>query len=83
MIGVEPDLTILIDIDAETGHSRAIARAGSELRFEDMGTAMQARMRDGFLALAAAHPRFAVIDGAGDPAAIAADVLAAAMAKLA
>lgn len=83
MIGVEPDLTILIDIDAETGHSRAIARAGSELRFEDMGTAMQARMRDGFLALAAAHPRFTVIDGAGDPAAIAADVLAAAMAKLA
>jgi dTMP kinase len=83
MIGVEPDLTILIDIDAETGHSRAIARAGSELRFEDMGTAMQARMRDGFLALAAAHPRFAVIDGARDPAAIAADVLAATMVKLA
>jgi dTMP kinase len=83
MIGVEPDLTILIDIDAETGHSRAIARAGSELRFEDMGTAMQARMRDGFLTLAAAHARFAVIDGARDPAAIAADVLAATMVKLA
>lgn len=83
MIGVEPDLTILIDIDAETGHFRAVSRAGSELRFEDMGTAMQARMRDGFLSLAAEHARFTVIDGARDPAPIAADVLAATLAKLA
>ncbi|MGO4909159.1 dTMP kinase [Pseudorhodobacter sp. W20_MBD10_FR17] len=83
MIGVEPDLTILIDIDAQTGHSRAITRAGTELRFEEMGTALQARMRDGFLALAAKHARFTVIDGARDTAAIAADVLAAVTAKLA
>jgi dTMP kinase len=83
MIGVEPDLTILIDIDAETGHARAISRAGTELRFEDMGRDLQARMRDGFLALAAKHARFAVIDGARDPAPIAADVLATALAKLA
>jgi dTMP kinase len=83
MIGVEPDLTILIDIDAETGHSRAISRAGTELRFEDMGSALQARMRGGFLALATEHARFTVIDGARDAAAVAADVLAAATAKLA
>jgi len=83
MIGVEPDLTILIDIDADTGHSRAVARAGLEQRFEDMGTALQARMREGFLALAHTHPRFAIIDGARDPATVAADVLATALAKLA
>ena len=83
MIGKEPDLTILIDIDAETGHSRAVARAGAEQRFEDMGSDMQARMRQGFLTLAARHSRFAVIDGARTPAEVATDVLARAMAHLA
>lgn len=83
MIGVEPDLTLLIDIDADTGHSRAVARAGAEQRFEDMGSELQARMRAGFLRLAAQFPRFAVIDGARDPAAVATDVLATALAKLA
>ena len=82
MIGVEPDLTLLIDIDAATGHSRAVARAGAEQRFEDMGSEMQARMRDGFLALAAIAPRFAVIDGARSPDLVAADVLSAVRAKL-
>ena len=83
MIGVEPDLTILVDIDAATGHSRAVARAGLEQRFEDMGTALQARMRAGFLTLAQTEPRFAIIDGNRDPASVAADVLATALAKLA
>ncbi|WP_415233960.1 dTMP kinase [Pseudorhodobacter sp.] len=87
MIGVEPDLTLLIDIDAETGHSRAVSRAascaGAEQRFEDMGTALQARMRAGFLALARQEPRFAVIDGARSPAEVAADVLATTLTKLA
>ena len=82
MIGVEPDLTVLIDIDAATGHSRAVARAGVEQRFEDMGSEMQARMRDGFLALAAKAPRFAVIDGARSPDLVAADVLSAVRARL-
>ena len=83
MIGTEPDLTLLIDIDPETGLSRAVARQGSEQRFEDMGLAMQTAMRAGFLALAEAHPaRFVVIDGARDPQAVAAEVLRAALARL-
>ncbi|WP_050527707.1 dTMP kinase [Pseudorhodobacter aquimaris] len=82
MIGVEPDLTLLIDIDAKTGHSRAVSRAGTEQRFEDMGTDLQARMRAGFLALAASESRFAVIDGARAPDQVAADVLATAQAAL-
>jgi dTMP kinase len=75
MIGVEPDLTILIDIDADTGHSRAVSRAGAEQRFEDMGRDLQARMRSGFLTLAKTEPRFAVIDGADTPDHVAASVL--------
>lgn len=75
MIGVEPDLTLLIDIDPEVGLSRAMARKGTEQRFEDMGLDMQRRMRAGFLALAAAQPaRFRVIDGARPEAEVAAAV---------
>ena len=83
MIGVEPDLTLLIDIDPALGLSRAVARQGAEQRFEEMGLDLQRRMRAGFLALAAAHPaRFRVIDGARDPAAVAAEVLALTRAHL-
>ncbi|MDN5786328.1 dTMP kinase [Pseudorhodobacter sp.] len=83
MIGVEPDLTVLIDIDAKTGHSRAVSRAGLEQRFEDMGSAMQARLREGFIALARVEPRFIVIDGAREAEAVAADVLTATLLRLA
>jgi dTMP kinase len=83
MIGVEPDLTFLIDLDPALGLGRAQARAGLEMRFEDMGLAMQTKMRDGFLALAATTPRFAVIDGSADPATVAATVTAQALAHLA
>ena len=81
LIGTEPDLTLLIDIDAATGHARATARPGPEQRFEAMGVSMQARLREGFLALAARLPRFAVIDGARDEDAVARDVLSAASAR--
>ena len=74
-IGVEPDLTFLIDIDPALGLGRAQARAGVEQRFEDMGLAMQSRMRAAFLDLAAAQPlRFRVIDGAGTAADVASRV---------
>lgn len=75
MIGVEPDLTFLIDLPPEAGLARATARAGKEMRFEDMGLDVQTRARDGFLALAARFPdRFRVIDGNRDQAKVAADV---------
>ena len=74
MIGVEPDLTLLFDLDPAVGLSRATARAGTELRFEDMGLTFQAKARDGFLALAARHPRFRVIAADADPETVAARV---------
>ncbi len=82
MIGVEPDLTLLIDIDAAEGLRRATSRPGKELRFEGMGLALQQKARDGFLALATAQPRFRVIDGARDLARVQADVLATVLAHL-
>lgn len=71
MIGTDPDLTLLIDIDPDLGLSRAVARAGGELRFEDMGVDVQRRMRAGFLDLAAITPRITVINGSGDARAVA------------
>ena len=83
MIGREPDLTFLIDIAPEIGLARAKGRQGHEERFEDMGLAMQARMRDGFLRLAQEFPaRIRVIDGNRPPEAVAAEVLALACAAL-
>lgn len=67
MIGVEPDLTLLFDLDPALGLARANARAGKELRFEDMGLAFQTKARAGFLALAGRYPRFRVIDADGPP----------------
>lgn len=74
MIGVEPDLTLLFDLDPAVGLSRATARAGTELRFEDMGLAFQQKTRAGFLALAARHDRFRVIDADADAKTVAARV---------
>jgi dTMP kinase len=82
MIGVEPDLTLLIDINPDVGLSRAVARAGRELRFEDMGVEVQRQMRAGFLTLAAKTPRMTVIDGAGSADIVAKLVWAQAQAHL-
>jgi len=77
MIGVEPDLTFVIDIPPETGLARAAARSDGEQRFEGMGLAMQRAMRAGFLALARDFPdRVRIIDGDRAPEAIAAEIAA-------
>ena len=75
MIGREPDLTILIDMDPDLGHARALSRKGAEERFEEFGPDLQRRMRAGFLALSEEAPeRFRVIDGNRDMDSVAADV---------
>ena len=84
MIGREPDLTILIDMDPATGLSRAKSRQTTEERFEDFGQGLQEQMRKGFLALAQQYTdRFRVIDGAQDVDAVAADIAKTVLAELA
>lgn len=83
MIGREPDLTFLIDMDPVEGLARAKGRNGHEERFEDMGLPMQVRIRDGFLALAREFPaRIRVINGSRAPEAVAAEISAMARAVL-
>ena len=77
MIGREPDLTVLIDMDPETGLGRAKGRQGTEERFEDFGLDLQQKMRAGFLELSREYAdRFRVIDGNRPLDAVAADVQA-------
>ncbi len=84
MIGREPDLTILIDMDPATGLARAKGRQGLEERFEDFGADMQVKMRTGFLALAEEYAdRFRTINGARDVDTVAHDVVAAVTSPLA
>lgn len=75
MIGVEPDLTILIDMDPANGLERALSRQTVEERFEDFGVELQAKMRAGFLSLAEEFSdRFRVLDGGRAIDAVAHDV---------
>lgn len=84
MIGREPDLTLLIDMDPATGLTRAKSRQTSEERFEDFGQALQEQMRRGFLTLAEEFPaRIRVVDGARSPQDVAADVARIALEYLA
>lgn len=78
VIGIEPDLTFLIDMDPAASLARSKARGGTEDRFESLGLEFQQRLRAGFLALAREYPdRIRVIDGEGPEDAVAARVLAA------
>ena len=70
-----PDLTILLDIDPSAGLKRAGARGETENRFERFDDGFHARLRDGFLSIAAAEPaRCAIIDASREVEMIAADV---------
>lgn len=64
MIGIEPDLTLVIDMDPDIALERGLARGSGEDRFEDFGAEFQHKLRDGFLALTKDYPdRTQLIDG--------------------
>lgn len=63
--GLAPDLTLVFDIDPAQGLARAGSRGLAADRFEGLDLAFHARVRAGFLAIAAAEPsRCAVLDAA-------------------
>ena len=83
MIGQEPDLTVLVDMEPNTGLARALARQGHEERFEAFGADLQHAMRSGFLDLAKEQPdRFVVVNGTGSIEDVAQAVFAAVMPHL-
>ena len=75
MIGREPDLTFVIDMDPDIALSRGLARNSGEDRFEDFGLPFQETLRHGFLALAKTYAdRCVLIDGNRTTDEIAADI---------
>jgi len=79
-----PDLTLVLDVPAQVGLSRATTRrlaqalAGGESDgFEQRDIAFHERLREGYRSIAAAEPhRCVLVDGAAAPEAIAAEVWA-------
>ncbi len=58
-----PDLTLVLDLPAETGLVRATGRPGAATRYERMGLPFHRALRDAFLDIARREPdRVAVID---------------------
>jgi dTMP kinase len=76
---LSPDLTLLVDVDLETGLARAQARnagaAAFETRMDDQAIEFHRKVREAYLDLAKKHAaRFRVIDGRGTPESVAARV---------
>jgi len=79
MIGLDPDLTLILDIDP----ARSLARGQAPGRFEGFGLEFQRALRAAFRAIAEAEPaRCALIDAEGDADAVAARLRAAVAARL-
>jgi dTMP kinase len=73
--GIEPDLTILLDLDVETGFAR-IARPHD--RMESKDRAYHEKVRQGFRTMARERPdRFVVVDASRAPDAVARDISSA------
>lgn len=73
--GSLPDLTLLLDLDPATARTRLDSADKPFDRLESEKADFHTRVRDSFLALAAAEPeRFLILDAAQDPESIAADI---------
>ena len=77
--GLSPDVTLLVDVDLETGLARAQMRnsgtAASETRMDDQAVEFHRKVREAYFDLAKKHAgRFRVIDGRGTPESVAARV---------
>ena len=80
---IAPDLTIILDMDSQTGLARAGSRGVGEDRFEAKGPAFHKKVRAGFIDLAHTDPqRCVIIDASRSADSIADDVLQLVLAQL-
>lgn len=77
--GLEPDLTIVIDIPVAISRERVAARQMRIDRMESEDDRFHERARDGFLTLARANPRYRVLDGTKLPVELVAEAYDAMM----
>ena len=57
----QPDLTIILNIDTESGIERTSRRRGAENRYERMGNNFHEKVRKGFLEIARSYPQRCVV----------------------
>jgi len=82
-IGLDPDLTLIFDLDPAAAAGRAAGRPTAEDRFERKGAAFQARLAAEFREIAAAAPaRCLLVDAGREPAEVAALVWSAVAPRL-
>ena len=80
---LRPDLTLVLDLPPDRGMARALSR-GDANRYERQGGEFHARIRDAFLAIAAAEPgRCAVLDASRPAAAVLDEAMGLARERLA
>jgi len=76
LIGINPDITFLIDMDPEIALDRALNRATNEDRFENYGINFQRQLRQNFLDIANKNSdRIKIIDGNLSPQQVAAQII--------
>ncbi len=81
--GLTPDLTLLFDLDVETGLSRRQAGGGEWNRLDDYELTFHRQVRAGYLELAAAEPqRWVRIDAAQTPQQVQLDLQKAVIERL-
>jgi dTMP kinase len=77
MLGLTPDLTLILDVSEATAAAREAARGRAADRYDRLGPDFHRRVADGFRHIAATNPaRCVLIDANGDIAAVAATILA-------
>jgi len=76
LIGINPNITFLIDMDPEIALDRALNRENDEDRFENYGISFQRQLRQNFLDVANKHSdRIKIIDGNRSPQQVAAQII--------
>ena len=76
LIGINPDITFLIDMDPEIALDRALHRENDEDRFENYGISFQRQLRQNFLDLANKYSdRIKIIDGNRSPQQVSAQII--------
>ena len=84
LMGLVPDLTVVLDVAVGTTERRLSARGLAADRYEKLGASFFTRVREGFRAVAAAEPeRCVMLSGEASPDTVAADIWSAVTQRLA